>query len=246
MAVDAIEKLLDVDLDDRCLVAPFHAGDPHVVLHVERRPDGALAVHTGEGTVNEDGAEKVLELLMDDKLHDLIPKVRYVEAPGLRLRDRPVTVRAGTVLTPPRLRSALNFLEIRPELDVVHLREKVIAYGLTGKLPVTSEGLFIARLDHRPPHHILVLGGRHRRRDELTFGVLGVVVQNGEFRHLWHPFQLERLGTYDAGLYPHCRQPPAAQYDRVGGPLSLFLRRLKTWRRITSPLKYNKDSPAKP
>ena len=30
-AVDAVEKLADVDLDDRRLVAPLHAGDPHVM-----------------------------------------------------------------------------------------------------------------------------------------------------------------------------------------------------------------------
>ena len=45
-AVDAVEKLADVDLDDRRLVAPLHAGDPHVMLYVEGGSDGAFSVHT--------------------------------------------------------------------------------------------------------------------------------------------------------------------------------------------------------
>ena len=92
------------------------------MLHIERGADGALAVHTGEGTINKDRAEKVLELLVDEKLHDLVPKMWYVETPSFRLRDRPMTVTARGVLGVPFSGLALNFVERLPEVDIVQLR----------------------------------------------------------------------------------------------------------------------------
>ena len=59
------------------------------------------------------------------------------------------------------------------------------------------------------------------------------------------PFQ-KRLGTYDAGFYPHCRLTPASQYERAGRALVTVFTPSETRRRITSPLKYNKDTHSKP
>lgn len=113
---------------------------------------------------------------MDEQLHHLIPQVRYVQAPGLGLRDRAVPVRPGAVLCAPSLGCFLNFIEIAPEPHIVHFREKIVVDGLAGELPVPPQRLRITRLDLRPAHHILISGRRCRRRYELLFRVLGVVM----------------------------------------------------------------------
>ena len=97
MAVDRIEILLNVELDDGGVLAPFHAGDPHVVLHVERGPDGPLPVLTRKRTVDEHGPVNALQLLMNGELDNLVPELWDVEAPRLRLRDRLVPIRARPV-----------------------------------------------------------------------------------------------------------------------------------------------------
>ena len=57
---------------------------------------------------------------------------------------------------------------------------------------------------------------------------------------------IEAYSLPETSEYPHCRPPSASQYERAGEAQSLFLRRFSTWRRITSPLKYNKDTHLKP
>lgn len=47
-AVDAVEILFNIDLDDRCFIAPLHASHPHIVLHIECSADRPLSVHTGK------------------------------------------------------------------------------------------------------------------------------------------------------------------------------------------------------
>ena len=183
---------------------------------------------------------------MDDELHDLVPQRRDVKTALLRLHDDPVPILSRRVLTNARLSRFLNFLEIAPQAHVVHLGIEVVEHGLPRELAAASQGGLVARLNRCPAHGVLIAGGWRDRRHEGLLGVLCVVEHNGEFRHSWHPFLLERLGTHDAGCYPHCRPPSASQYERAGEAQSLFLRRFSTWRRITSPLKYNKDTHLKP
>lgn len=72
------------------------------MLHIERGPDGASSVLAREGAVDKHGPEDVLQLLVDDKLDNLVPELRDMEAPGLRLCDRLMTVWAGAVFSPLR------------------------------------------------------------------------------------------------------------------------------------------------
>ena len=98
MAVDRIEKLFHVDLYDGSFVAPLHPGDPHVVLHIQRGPDGPFPVKTRIGAVYKYGPVDVLQGFMDGSLHDLVPELWNVEAALLWLRDRPVTIGARDIL----------------------------------------------------------------------------------------------------------------------------------------------------
>ena len=98
MAVDRIEKLFHVDLYDGSFVAPLHPGDPHVVLHIQRGPDGPFPVKTRIGAVYKYGPVDVLQGFMDGSLHDLVPELRNVEAALFWLRDRPVTIGARDIL----------------------------------------------------------------------------------------------------------------------------------------------------
>ena len=59
-AVDGIKELSGVDLDDRRVVAPFHPGDPHVVLHLEGGADRASPVLASKRAVDEHGPEHAL------------------------------------------------------------------------------------------------------------------------------------------------------------------------------------------
>ena len=75
-----------------------HPGDPHVVLHIQRGPDGPFPVKTRIGAVYKYGPVDVLQGFMDGSLHDLVPELRNVEAALFWLRDRPVTIGARDIL----------------------------------------------------------------------------------------------------------------------------------------------------
>ena len=76
VAVDGVEELPGVYFNDGHIVAPLHAGDPHVVLHLEGGADRASPVLASERSVDEHGPEDVLQLLMDDELHHLVAESR--------------------------------------------------------------------------------------------------------------------------------------------------------------------------
>ena len=119
-AVDRIEKLPGVDLDNCSIVAPFHACYPHVVLNLEGRSYRPFTILAREGAVDKDGPEDVLQLLMDDKLHDLVSELRDVEVSLFRLCYLPIVIGPRVIFPGSGLRCFLNFLEITPQFNIVH------------------------------------------------------------------------------------------------------------------------------
>ena len=142
------------------------------MLHLERGPDRPLAVQTREGVLDKDGSEKVLQLLVDDVLHDLVPKLRDVEVALFRLCYFPIVVRARSVFLALRLWRFLNFPEIAPQADVVHFGQQIVVDGLAGVFPVTSERGLVALLDPVPSDRVLVYRGRHDRWNDRVLDLL--------------------------------------------------------------------------
>ena len=98
VAVDGVEELPGVNLDDGHVVAPFHTSDPHVVLHFEGSADWALPVLASERAIDEHGPKHVLQLLVDDELHHLVAELRDGEVSPFWLRDDGEMIRARRVL----------------------------------------------------------------------------------------------------------------------------------------------------
>lgn len=99
LAVNAVKILFDIDLDNRGIIAPFHASDSHIMLHIERCPNRAFAIHTRKGTVNEHRSKKILQFFVNGELNDLVPEMRYVEAARLWFCNCPMPIRPRSILT---------------------------------------------------------------------------------------------------------------------------------------------------